>query len=326
VSEVAAQPERSRKRAAVGALLVVCVIWGSTFLLMEAGTDALRDCYGAEPLANGAHFLAVRFVLAAVAMPLLLPGCLRVDRAAWRHGFWLSVVFSGAFLLQIYGLGQDDVRPSQSAYLTSLYVVATPLLAAVLHRRMPPLGVLLGVPLAVLGAAFIAGPPTGGLSAGAWATLACAVLFGAQILMTDYSSRRVAPAVLTFTMLALSALWMLLALVVAPGGAARLASRSMLCPLSSPVFVGTELVCALLATVLVVWLFNRWQKELHPSRAALIYTTEPVFAAVISIAAGRDRVTGWLLFGSAMILAANLVAELAGTRKAASSTLREPGG
>lgn len=306
-----AAPDRKRERIAIAVLLGVCIIWGATFLLMEAGTDALRACYGNDSLANGAEFLAVRFILAAATMPILVRGCVKAaTREAWKHGFWLSLIFSAAFLTQIFGLAQDDVHPSQSAYLTSLTVVATPVIGSVLYRKLPSRGVVLGIPLALVGAAFIAGPPSGGLSAGAWSTIACAVLFGGQILLTDHSSRKVDTSALTFTMLSFSAVWMTLALLAAPGGVARLMGPERFCPLRSASFIGIELVCALVATVLVVSLFTRWQKELSPSRVAILYTTEPIFAAVISIVAGRDRITGWLIFGGAMILAANLVAEL----------------
>lgn len=305
------------QRKALGALLVVCVIWGSTFLLMEIGTDALHAAWGHDPLANGAAFLAVRFILAAVALPLLVPGCVKaVNREAWRHGLALSVVLSAAFLLQIFGLGQADVHPSQSAYLTSLYVVATPILGAIVHRRAPSRGVLIAVPLALTGAAFIAGPPRGGLSIGAWSTIACAMLFGVQILMTDHASRRVDSRALTFTMLVPSALWMTLAFLIAPGGMLRLRSASLWAPFRSPAFVLSELACALLATVVVMLLMNRWQRELAPTRAAIVYTTEPIFAAILSVLAGRDTLTGWLVFGSTMILAANVAAEVPGLRKA----------
>jgi drug/metabolite transporter (DMT)-like permease len=60
---------------------------------------------------------------------------------------------------------------------------------------------------------------------------------------------------------------------------------------------------------------NRWQKELAPSRAAVVYTSEPVFASLISVIAVRDTVTVWLLFGATMILLANLSAEFIGRRK-----------
>jgi drug/metabolite transporter (DMT)-like permease len=309
-------PDRNRAWLATCVLLGVCVIWGSTFLLMEAGTDALRACYGDTPLTNGAEFLAVRFIIAAAAMPILVRGCVAAaNRQAWTHGFWLSLVFSAAFLTQIFGLAQEDVHPSQSAYLTSLTVVATPLIGAAVYRKLPPIGVVIAIPLALLGAAFIAGPPSGGLSVGAWSTVACAILFGGQILLTDYSSRKVNTSALTFTMLTFSAGWMTLALLAAPGGIARLGDAERWCPLRSPSFIGIELACALIATVLVVTLFTRWQKELNPSRVAILYTTEPIFAAAISIVAGRDRLTGWLVFGATMILAANLVAELVGSKR-----------
>jgi drug/metabolite transporter (DMT)-like permease len=313
MSGPAAAPRR--KATAIAALLVVCVIWGSTFLLMEVGTDAVRGCYGDDPLWNGALFLGVRFLIAAAAMPILVPGCVAaLDRAAWKHGFWLSLVFSAAFLLQIFGLAQQDVPPSQSAFLTSLYVVATPLIGAAVYRRAPTKGALLGVPVSLAGAACIAGLPSAGFSAGAWATLACAVLFGGQILMTDHSTRRVDPRALTLTMLVLSAGWMGLGVAAAPGGWGRAFGKGGACLLRSPAFVSTELVCALIATVLVVSLFNRWQKELSPTRAAIVYTTEPIFAAIFSILAGRDRLTGLLVLGGSLILGANVIAELVGRR------------
>lgn len=306
------------QRKAVGALLLVCVIWGSTFLLMEVGTDALHGAWGRDALANGAAFLAIRFLVAAVAMALLMRGRIRgLGREAWKQGLALSVVWSAAFLLQIFGLGQADVHPSQSAYLTSLYVVATPILGALVHRRAPSRGVLVAVPLALAGAAFIAGPPRGGLSIGAWSTIACAVLFGVQILMTDHASRRVEARALTFTMLVPSAIWMTLAFLIAPGGLQRLQSASCWAPLRSPAFILSELFCSIVATVVVMLLMNRWQRELAPTRAAIIYTSEPVFAAILSVLAGRDTLTGWLFFGATMILAANLAAEVPGLRKQA---------
>ena len=308
------------QKTAIVALTLVCMVWGSTFLLMEIGTDALADSFGTDqPLARGAFFLAVRFACSAAAMPLLLPSSIRrLDRRVWKHGFWLSTVFGLAFLFQIFGLAQQDVHPSQSAYLTSLYVVTTPLIAAVMRKRLPSLGVMVGVPLALLGAAFIAGPPRTGLSVGAWSTVACAVLFGVQILMTDYSTRRTDPLGLTFVMLLFTTLWMVGALMIAPGGSAHLFSADVLRPFRHPAFLVTEGVCALAATVGAVSLFNRFQKELDPSQAAIVYTSEPVFAALISVLAGRDTLTGWLLFGSTMILLANLAAQfMSGRPKAA---------
>jgi drug/metabolite transporter (DMT)-like permease len=325
--ETQSVPGASRRRMATLFLTAVCIFWGSTFLLMKLGTQAVFEVFGPEhKAAGGALFLLVRFAIAAALMPLVLPQSFkRVDKAALWRGFWLSTVFAGGFLLQVYGLTQDDVPPGQSAFLTSLYVVSTPLLSSLLLRKRPSVGVMLGVALATVGAAFIKGVPQGGLSAGAWATIACAVVFGGHIVMTDALTRKSDPLALTFTMLVWSTLWMALALALAPGGGAYLDMSRLSLLAQSPLFWITELLCATLATVLALSILNVWQKELSPSRAAVVYTSEPVFAAMISLgatsalgawlpAAAHEKPSWWLVFGAAMILLANLSAELVGRR------------
>lgn len=307
-------PEQQAKRTqriATAALMSVCLFWGATFLWMEQGTDALKTVYGdSTPAAVGAFFLLWRFVIAAVLMPVVVPRSIkRLDRGAWKWGFWLSIPFALGFLLQIFGLAQADVPPAQSAFLTSLYVVATPIIGALLYRRLPPGGVLLGVALAVLGAAYMKGPPEGGLSIGAWATIGCAVVFGAHILLTDYATKRADPMAITFTMFVFSILWTGGATLVAPGGIGMFEPDALARIFTDFTFVSTELMCAVFATVIAVSVLNRWQKELAPSRAAIVYTVEPVFAAIISIIAGRDELSWWLAFGATMILLANLSAE-----------------
>jgi drug/metabolite transporter (DMT)-like permease len=303
-------------RLATAMLTLTCVFWGTTFLLMKLGAERVQAICGLrDGLRASALFLLIRFTLAAVLTPLCIPRAWRrLDRAAWCHGFLLSLPFSAGFILQVFGLAQADVTPSQSAFLTSLFVVATPILDGVLRRQRPTSGVLVGVVFATVGAAFIQGPPRGGLSVGAWATIACAVVFAGHILLTDHSTRRADPMAITFTTLLLSSLWMLLALLAVPGGGALLRPALVGRLLVDPTFAGAIAVCTLLATVVALALLNRWQKELSPSRAAIVYTSEPVFATLVSIAAGRERLTVWLFFGAAMILAANLAAELIGRR------------
>lgn len=315
--EQPANSARTRRHATL-ALLGVCWFWGATFTWMKTGLEGLQAAVpGAGIVAIGAFFLLVRFAAASLLMPPFIPASFRrLDRAAWKWGFWLSLPFAGGFLLQIVGLTQKDLPPSQSAFLTSLFVVATPLLGAIATRHLPPRGVMIGVPLALVGAAFIQGPPQGGLSLGAWLTIACAVVFGAHILLTDVATRRAHPMAVTLTSFLFSTLWMAAALLLAPGGIAMLAPTALVTSLENFDFLSSVLLCAVFATVIAISVLNRWQKELHPSRAAIIYTAEPVCATLISLAlSDRERITIWLFFGAAMILAANLAAELIKPRK-----------
>lgn len=296
----------------MGALFSVCVFWGATFLWMKQGANAMREVWpDASDITIGAFFLFVRFAIAVLLMPVILPRSIKsLDLGAWKWGFWVSLPFASGFLLQIFGLTQADIPPSQSAFLTSLYVVATPVFGALLLRKRPPIGVIIGVPLAVLGAGFIQGPPEGGLSVGAWATIVCAAIFGIHILITDVATKRTDPIAMTFTMLVFATLWMGGVLAFTPDGLGYFTSDRLAAMAGAPMFWITEILCALFATVIALSVLNRWQKELHPSRAALVYTGEPVFASIISVIAGHDTIHGWLIFGGSMILAANLAAEL----------------
>lgn len=307
-----------RARKATLALTSVCVFWGSTFLLMQQATDALKEIFGEDwRLPSGALFLTARFAIAALLMPLLIPSSVRrLDTRAWYWGFWLSTVMAAGFLLQIYGLTQPDLPPSQSAFLTSLFVVATPVISSLIQRKPPPTGVMIGVALATIGAAYIKGPPTGGLSAGAWATIACAVVFGGHIVMTDYGTKRADPMALTLTMLLFASLWSALTFAFSPDALARLDAPRLERAVTDWRIVTPLLFCAVLATVVALSLLNAWQKEVSPSRAALIYTAEPVFATLISLGATSlglvktgEELTLWLFFGAGMILLANLAAE-----------------
>jgi drug/metabolite transporter (DMT)-like permease len=308
-----------RARLAILLLASVCLFWGMTFLLMQIGTERIREVVGTtDRVGPSAFFLVVRFVIAAALMPLVLPRSVRrLSREAWKQGLLLSLPFSLGFILQVVGLSQPDVSPGQSAFLTSLYVVGTPIIDALARRRRPTLGVLLGIPLATLGAAFMQGPPRGGLSLGAWLTVGCAVVFAVHILVTDYSTRRADPLAITLTTLLFSAAWIALGLALTPGAAAVVRVDRLPALFLDPRFAATEVLCAVLATVVALSVLNRWQKELDPSRAAIVYTLEPVFASVISLIAGRDRLSGWLFFGAGMILLANLSAELVGKRRPA---------
>jgi drug/metabolite transporter (DMT)-like permease len=57
------------------------------------------------------------------------------------------------------------------------------------------------------------------------------------------------------------------------------------------------------------------QAHLAPTRAAIIMTMEPVFAAGFAVALGGEVLTGRMLVGGSLVLAAMLLVELAPRRK-----------
>ena len=121
-------------------LVLVCVIWGSTFLVV-------KDAVARMPAMD---FLAWRFTIAALAMVVIRPRAVRrLDARGRRLGAVLGLVLAVGYITQTIGL--EHTPASVSGFITGLYVVFTPLCMAVLLHR--PVGRLtwLAVALATAG-------------------------------------------------------------------------------------------------------------------------------------------------------------------------------
>lgn len=305
---------RTRTRPlALAAILLVTVIWGWSFVWIKEALDAAaRVLPAGHERAGVALFLLGRFALGALGLVLVLPGSRRLDGGAWRGGGVLGLLLLVGFVLQMLGLQQ--ITPAVSAFLTSLYVVFTALLTVALTRKPMRASLAAGALLATAGASFISGPPQLAFGWGEWITVACALVFALHILATDRWTRRHAPLPLTLgtflTVTAGSAL--LLALELARPGAPSPATLAELA--ATRAFLVPLACCGLFATLIALSLMNHFQRELDPVRAAVLYTLEPVFAALISLAYGLGGTSRWLWIGGGALLAGNLVAELGGLR------------
>ncbi len=297
------------------ALLVVTVIWGWTFVWMKQALNAAGEFL---PEGNGgaaiALFMTLRFGLAAALLPVVLPRARKLPaRREWATGSVLGFLLLAGFLLQMGGL--EELSPPVSAFLTSLYVVFTALLATLLHRRLPGKRLAAGVVLATLGAGFIDGPPEITLGRGALLTVAGALVFALHILATDALTRRVRVLPLTLVMFLVVTLGSAAALLLgladpgAPGPAVLLELAW------HPAFLAPLLLTATLATVLALSLINAFQKEVPPVRAAVLYALEPVWAALAALALGMQEPGAWLLAGGLALLSGNLLANRGPARR-----------
>ena len=274
-------------------LMSVTAIWGSTFFL-------IKDLVGRLPAAD---FLAVRFAIAAAAMVLLFfRPLLRLTAREWWQGLLLGVVYGVGQLLQTNGLEHTDA--SISGFATGMYVVFTPLLGTVLLRQRLPSVTWVAVLLSVGGLAVLA---LRGLTVGygVWVTLASAVLYGLHIIgLGQWSRPGSAFALSTVQMLAISAICLLATLPHGPH-------------LPTDVNAWIAVVYMALAAGAGAMLVQTWaQAHLSATRAAIVMTLEPVFAAGFAVAFGGEAFTWRMLVGGLLILAAMYLVELAPRRKA----------
>jgi drug/metabolite transporter (DMT)-like permease len=294
------------------ALIFCSLVWGATFVLVK---DALAS-------SSVFVFLFLRFGLAALALAFIYRAALRrIDRGALGAGAVLGLLMFAGYALQTVGL--VFTTPTKAAFITGTCVVMVPLLHAWMGRRWPGPWVWAGALAAFAGLYFLTVPAAGigDLNKGDLWVLACAVVWAFHIIAVGHYSPRHSVGALTFTQITLTA-------ILSGAFLPLLRSANLEMPRLA---WNVELVLAVVITGLgataAAFALQVWaQKFTSPVHAAVVFTLEPVFAALTSLAFYGERPAGRSLVGAALVLAGILVSELKGPAPAApeSATTQAP--
>jgi drug/metabolite transporter (DMT)-like permease len=306
----------STERRATLWLLLATVFWGSSFFSMQLGVTGVSAATGgtAAPTA----FLFFRFLVAAALFPLAFPGVLRA--LSWRAaagGLLLSIPFYAGFILQATGL--RFTPPSVSAFLTGLTVAFTPALGRLAFRERLRWSHVGGSAVALAGVYVLTDPAGGRFGAGEALTAACAVAFALHIQLTNVVTRRADPVGVTWVLFLAATGFAGITLAIlgtSPGALARaLGERHV---------AWTVFHNATLNSIAAIYILNRFQRDVAPTRAAILYTLEPIFAAFFAVLLAGEPMTARKALGGAIIVAGNLVCELAGRRRAVTRLRPDP--
>ena len=110
-------------RLAPWALLIVSAAWGLAFVVMK---DAIQ-----KQSVNS--FLFSRFLVAVIAMVILKPSVLKaINREVLKKGFIAGLFLASGYILQTLGLALTGA--AIAGFITGLYVVATPVIAALVLK------------------------------------------------------------------------------------------------------------------------------------------------------------------------------------------------
>ena len=296
-----------QRQIAILALLAVTLVWGATFIWMKQALDEL-DTEKAALGTNGvvATLVFARFAIAAIMMLLFFKKARTSlgDKQIWQDGFILGILMFIAYLSQMIGL--DDIDPSVSAFLTSLYVVFTALISSIYNLRLPTKIMILGVGLATFGAGFIQGPPHLTWGVAEFITVFCALLFALHILFTQHITTRRDPIAVSTTSFIVVTLCSAITVFFLGEGTnmeqwSLIFSDGVLVPVLL-LGVGGSFFCLLF--------LNMYQRYLHPIQAAIIYALEPVWATIYGLHLEMVEWSIWILIGGGALFIGNIIVEL----------------
>lgn len=270
-----------KMRLAPWALLLVSASWGLAFVVMK---DAIE-----RQSVNS--FLFSRFLVAVIAMFLLKPSVIKsINREILRKGFIAGLFLASGYILQTLGLALTGA--AVTGFITGLYVVATPVLAAIILRERVTTFTWACVAVATAGLALLS-LNGWNLGYGEFLVFLCAIGFAAHIIALSKWSNGLDVYAMTIVQLATCAL--------ATG------AISFIQGYEAPpdrngwyVVLFTAVICTAVAFVVQTWS----QAHMSATKVAVILTMEVVFAALFAILFGGESLSLRALFGGVLVLIA----------------------
>lgn len=277
---------KNRHRAEL-ALFATTFIWGSTFVVVKAGTESISPSL----------FIAFRFGIGALIFAMILLRQLpTISRSTLVKGSILGAMLGVGIVLQNHGIYLTTA--SKSAFITGLMVIFTPIAQLILERRPPKIGNVVGIIIVTIGLYLLTSPTGSAINKGDILVLVSAAIFGVYIVYLDIFSKNEPVLHLSFVQVTVTTL-------IAAAGVS----------FETVVFDPTQqLILSLLymgicATVFTTYVQTRYQKDTTPTRAVIIFTIEPVIASILAYFFLGEILGMWGIIGAALIVSGILISE-----------------
>jgi drug/metabolite transporter (DMT)-like permease len=292
---------RRPRGEAAGLLLLTPILWGASF---PGGKIALRHL-------PALTFMAWSRVLGLVTILALIPLLRSGGRAAppWRAamgpGILLGALMFLGYLLQTEGLARTTA--TNSGFITGLYIVFTPLMAARVSRQRTPGSAWVACIVGFGGLALLSITDLASirLHNGDLLVLGGAVVWAGHITAVGHFSPKFPPWMLSLAQMGFAAVFQLVAVV--PTGMRLSDSAGLrvwpLLGLTGVLGSGVAFTIQVMA-----------QRRLTPARAVVLLAGESLFSALFAAVWIGERLEPHQWLGAALVLGAMAYSELSARR------------
>ena len=283
-----------KKLLADGSLLFVAFIWGATFVVVQNAIQFLPP-----HLFNGIRFLLAGFILSLFVVK------------RWKTIISMKLVRSGIFLGSFLFIGYAFqtvgliyTTSSKAGFITGLSVMIVPILAILYLKEPPKLNVFIGAGLGTVGLYFLTLAGFTQVNFGDLLVLVCAIGFAFHIVFTSKFTEQLPALPLTIIqLLTVSFLSFLSSYVF------ERPSISIIQILHQDVIFALS-ITSIFATALAFYIQTKFQQFTSAARVAIIFATEPVFAAITAFLMINERLTIYGFIGCSFIFIAMIATEI----------------
>lgn len=279
-------------------LLLVAIIWGSTFVVVQKAISFL------EPFSfNGVRFLIAALILAIWLILFERQQLKSFSKALLGKGALVGFFLFLGYVFQTSGLLYTT--SSKAGFITGLSVVLVPLFSFLILKQSATKNAIVGVLTATVGLFLLTMKDTAALNIGDGFVFLCAISFALHIIFTGKFTNQFPTLLFTVVQLTTVSLLSLTgSLIVEDWG--KMIEQEVLYRND---VISALLITSVFATALAFFAQTNFQKYTTPTRVALIFATEPVFAAITGYVWANERLSTNALYGCFLILIGMIFSE-----------------
>lgn len=293
-----------KKYFAESALLLVTILWGATFVIIKSALDDV----------SAMMFIAIRFGIAGILLlPIFFMKYKLFTKGAVKAGLFLGFVLFISFAAQTTGLRFTSA--TKSGFITGSVVVMIPFLQYLIKKKKPTKGALIGAVLVFVGILLLASGGhsianfisdlTQNFGLGEGLTLICALFFALYVVYLDILSSKFEFWVLLSLQIVTTSLFGFLAAYLFTVGRIEEVYINF-----TPNLIGALIYTSVFATIITTAIQTKMQKEVTPTKAGIIYSFEPIFAALFAFFLISEKISNFGLVGCVLIFAGLIFSEV----------------
>ncbi|MFG1732925.1 DMT family transporter [Paenibacillus sp. 843] len=261
-------------------ILFITICWGSSYLFMKMGLDSLGEF----------NLIALRFGLAfLLAGVIFLPRLRQVNVQTIRYAMLLGFILFIMFTALTFGL--RTTTTSNAGFLVSLTVVFVPLLHTFLFKKKIENKVVVSILLALIGIALLTIQLPFTLKIGDLFCIAAALCYALHINMVSTAAQKVDTLSLGILQLGFTGLYAFIS---------SLLFETPIWPSTTNSWIAV-LVLSVVCTAIGFIFQTIAQKYTTATRTGLVFSLEPVFAALVGFWFAHEIMNSNQYVGAALV-------------------------
>ncbi|NOX67204.1 MAG: DMT family transporter [Chlorobi bacterium] len=284
-------------------LLLITLLWSATFVIVKESLNNISSML----------FVGFRFLIAGIILlPVILRKKVRFKNVNLKLPIILGILLFLGFATQTIGLRFTSA--TKSAFLTGSAVIIIPILQTIIEKKKPKSGAVIGVVIVLIGILLLSGGNSfftlledlvANFNFGDGMTLLCALFFALYVVYLDVLSNQYNFWLLLMIQIIVTTVLAFMFAVIFDIIDFEIIKINFTSQLGFGI-----IYTAIFATLVTTALQTKYQNLVTPTKAGIVYSFEPIFAAIIAYLAIGERITTFGFIGAALIFIGLIISEI----------------